>query len=89
MPVIYFGCSVYLKTLEFFCSQKKADVLYFHLITNFTKQSIDNYLKQICKTFPDKLIVMSGPATSQVTITLPNLKLLTSLQLQVDFIQNP
>jgi DNA-binding transcriptional MerR regulator len=86
-PVIYLGANVSLETLKDFCSQKECGELFFHIITNFTGFSIDEYLVTLCGTFPSHKMIMSGPLTHNVAVKPDNCILLSSLEKLIDFIK--
>ena len=86
--VIYLGANLPLNTLKIFIEEKKIKQLFFHLITNFTKFNIDEYLSKLSKTFPSQKIIMSGPLTHHVNIYPSNCYLLRSLEELIQFIKN-
>jgi hypothetical protein len=57
---VYFGKDICLEELEYYCRQKPATHLYFHLVTHLLRCEPDEYLKKLRGLFPDKQIVMSG-----------------------------
>jgi MerR family transcriptional regulator, light-induced transcriptional regulator len=57
---IYLGSDVKMQHLRKFESDPNITYLFLHVITNFSGWEIDEYLEQLCATFPDKKIVGSG-----------------------------
>ena len=57
---VYMGSSVRIETLGSFCAEVPVTELYFHLITNLTRNDIDTYLHQLVEAIPDKQIFCSG-----------------------------
>ncbi|QEC66280.1 MerR family transcriptional regulator [Panacibacter ginsenosidivorans] len=84
-PFIYYGINASIKELELFVIQKKADILFFHLITNFTKQPVSDYLLLLSDRFPGKKIIMSGPLACKIEETPDNSHLLTSMAHLLNF----
>jgi hypothetical protein len=77
--VSYFGCNVPLTAIEEYNKTASFSYLYFHVVTNLTGISADEYLNQISTKFPDKQIVMSGTQILQVTHVPNNVRLLHSM----------
>lgn len=87
-PFIYYGANTSLDELKAISNFTKANEFYFHLITNFTGQRIDDYISLLINTFPEKKIIMSGPLTCKVTIKPDTLLLLTSLAQSLNYIKS-
>lgn len=83
--VIYFGCNTSLESIEIYSKHLSFTYLFFHLVTNLTNISPDEYLQKVSKQFPDKQIVMSGVQVLQVTQVPENVRLLKSMKEIVDF----
>lgn len=62
---IYLGSDVKLQNLQKFQNDQHITYLFLHVITNFSGWEIDDYLEQLCTTFPDKKIVASGAGIQQ------------------------
>lgn len=75
---LYFGANVKWQHLQAVIEKEAVSTVYLHLITNFTRFEIDDYLEMICKAFPEKKIVASGAAIQPAQRTFLNLKLLKS-----------
>lgn len=78
--VAYFGSGVQLNTIKEFTQVKKAGRLHFHLITNLTSHTPDDFIKLMLTIFPEQEIVVSGPLAAAVTISDKRLKRILSLQ---------
>lgn len=83
--IIYFGCNTSLETIKLFYHDRSFNYLWFHLITNLSGISPNDYLQKISQSFPDKQIIMSGVQVSQVTETPGNVSLLRSMKEIADF----
>lgn len=83
--VIYFGNNTSLESIETYQQNNSFNYLFFHLVTNLTNTSPDEYLQKISKSFPDKQIIMSGVQVQQVTQAPENVRLLKSMNEIVDF----
>ncbi len=78
--VIYFGANTDLSTISEYCQTMPATHLFCHLITNFTAQPLNNYVKQLHETFHNKAIIISGPKTEELSDSFNNVHLIKSLQ---------
>lgn len=83
--VVYFGCDTSLRSIEYYAKNRSFNYLYFHLVTNLTNISPDQYLEKVSKSFPDKQIIMSGMQVQQVTKTPKNVRLLKSINEMMEF----
>ena len=61
--------------------------IYLHLLTNFTGFDVDDYLEEICKKFPDKMVVVSGEGIRKSQRDFVNLTRLESDTQIYDFIR--
>ncbi len=83
--ICYLGTNTNFEVLDAFIRLNKKCILYFHVITNLTHNSIDDYVQQLLQRYNDQKIVMSGKLTNAVTVKSENLKLLHSLDEMVAF----
>ena len=83
--VIYLGSNVPLAVLKTTGENFSFSHIYFHLVTNLTGNTADNYLLQLGSTFADKTIVMSGTEVLRVTDVPENVRLLKSMDEIVAF----
>lgn len=84
--VIYFGVSVSVEDIEEYCANKSADELYFHLITNLSGHSVNDYVTILSNKFPNKKIVISGPITKELTIINSNIIPLCSMHNLLEYV---
>lgn len=82
---VLMGRSISIETLKYYTERKNVTHLYFHLITNFTNYSIDDYILKLASTFPEKKIIAAGPATINATVSADNVTILKSLKEMLDF----
>lgn len=82
---LYLGTNVSLEVLKQVCAQKKITHLFCYVITNFTRNIIDNYFINLANEFKDKEIVVGGPLTLQILVKPTNVRLLQSFKEQLDF----
>lgn len=66
--VIYAGVGISLNELKYICNEIPAANVYFHLITNLTKLSVNEYITELRKQLPHQKIIMSGPLAKQATL---------------------
>lgn len=75
---IYLGANVQRQAVKEVIQKNEIDLLYFHVLTNFTRFDIDDYLEQTCKAFRDKKLFASGAAIQVAQRNFVNLQLLKS-----------
>lgn len=83
---VYLGTNIQTKEVVQVAALPDIKFLYIHLITNFTGLELDDYYENICRTFPDKMIYVSGEGLKVMQRKFPNLRLLLSDQAIYDFI---
>lgn len=66
LSTINLGVNVPLEGLEMVVKKRPIEILHFHLITNLSNLSTQEYLEHLCRRFPDKTIVISGIETRSV-----------------------
>ena len=82
---IYFGVNVSEDSLTYYLQHHPASHLYAHVIISLNSQGLDNYFCSLGKTFPDKKIVLSGPACKFINKKPDNLQILSSLDEMIAF----
>lgn len=85
--VIYFGENVPLENIETYTTIKSADVLHFHLITNLSGFTCNDYVTSLTNKFPNKKIVISGPLVKEVTLVSPNIRKLESMAQVMEYVK--
>ncbi|HEX8334679.1 MAG TPA: MerR family transcriptional regulator [Segetibacter sp.] len=85
--VIYFGVNANVSHLKYYTDEKPVTHLYFHMITNLTSQTPDEYVSMLVKEFPGKEIVISGPVANEVAVQFKNVRLLKSRGEVMKFIE--
>ncbi len=83
---LYAGASVPLSVVDSICKSRHISHVHFHVITNFTDGTIDDYLHQLARTCRKQKIVMSGPLTERVTIQPSNVLMLNSFEQAVSYV---
>jgi MerR family transcriptional regulator, light-induced transcriptional regulator len=76
--VTLMGRNSSVEMLEYYCKRRPVTHLYFHLITNFTSLTVNNYLDQLAGTFPEKKIIAAGPAVLHANPACDNVTILRS-----------
>ncbi len=84
---LFLGSNVKMELLKQFANKPNITHLFLHVINNFTGFILDDYFESICKTFPDKAIVVSGAAIFNVQRKFTNLTLLKSDEAIYQFVQ--
>jgi DNA-binding transcriptional MerR regulator len=83
---VYLGTNIKTNEVVQVAALPDIKFLYIHLITNFTGLELDDYFENICRTFPDKMIYVSGEGLKVMQRKFTNLRLLLSDQAIYDFI---
>jgi len=73
---VYLGANVELDIVEQVLSVHSIRTAYFHLITNFTGSTIDEYTEILCRRFPGVTVVASGVEAARAQRSFTNLVLL-------------
>lgn len=82
---VYFGANVSMESVKYYCNYHQVSRFYCHVITHLDNCSLENTLIKLCREFPDKEVVVSGPAI-KCTEPLPgNLIVLRSLNELINF----
>lgn len=81
----YFGVNVSTGCLEYYLQHHTVTHLYTHVITHLDNDGLNNYINTLCEKFPEKKIVLSGPASKCMEQIPANLQLLHSLDEMVEF----
>ena len=81
----YFGVNVSIECLEYYLQHHTATHLYTHVITHVSNNGLNNYISTLCSKFPDKKIVLSGPACKCMEDIPANLQILHSLDEMIAF----
>ena len=76
----YFGTNVSTSTLQYYAAQHPVSHLFMHVITHLDNCGLDSFADTLCKTFPDKTIIVSGPACQCLCKETANMRHLHSLE---------
>lgn len=77
-PTTYFGMNVSLGSMMEYARNHPVSRFYAHIITHLDHCGMENYILELCRSFPDKEVIVSGPAL-RCTGHLPaNLRVLRS-----------
>lgn len=79
IKTIYFGVDTPLTAIQLYCNNKKATHLYCHKVINFLHKKPEDFISELTKKFPDKTILLSGPALHNVTTTSETVQVLRSV----------
>lgn len=82
---VYMGVDVPFNNLETYVSLKQPKYLYFHVITHLYDQPMDEVVTQLKNTFPQQEIIIAGPLTKEITVSIPGLTVLRSMNEMLDF----
>jgi DNA-binding transcriptional MerR regulator len=86
---IYFGVNVAVDTLDYYLQYHIATHLYTHILTHLGNEKMNNYVIGLCKKFPDKKIMISGPGCKFIEDIPGNLQILHSVEEFIDFCKSP
>jgi DNA-binding transcriptional MerR regulator len=87
--VAYLGANVPLHIVEEFCEKRPIVQLHFHLLTNFTHYTAEEYLDLLSSRYPKKEVVMSGPLSAQIALPAPNALTIGSFDALVHYCRQP
>jgi DNA-binding transcriptional MerR regulator len=76
---VYFGANVSMESLQYYLQQHPVSCLYAHIITLLNDTCLDEYMLSLSRQFPDKKIILSGPAARSLNDQPANLNILCSL----------
>lgn len=82
---IYFGVNVQHESIEYYLQHRPANCLYTHVITKLTDESMENNIERLCNRFPDKNIVVAGPAGKSIQQVPNNLLIIRSVDEMIAF----
>lgn len=79
IKTIYFGVDTSLDELRHYCSCKKVTHLYCHKVINFLHKKPEDFIHCMQEKFPNKKILLSGPALHHHINTSKNVQVLHSI----------
>ena len=82
---IYFGANVPEDYLAYYLKYHPASHLYAHIVTSLKRYELENYIFSLCEKFPDKQVVLSGPACRCIEQKSKNLRILFSMEEMIAF----
>ena len=88
ISTVYFGVNVSLEVIEYYMLHHKVTHVYSHVITYLNNPGLENVTCGLCKKFPGKTIILSGPACKCFENKPPNLQLLHSLEELVGYAES-
>lgn len=83
----YFGTNVSIDCIRHYAGLHEADRLYTHIITHMDNCGMARFVDDIHKLFPDKQIIISGPAIKCVQQLPQNIVVIQSLREMIEFTQ--
>lgn len=81
----YLGINISIEELSFCINKRNITHLFFHLITNLTGKTFNEYTQEILNNFPDQYLIVSSAQSKYLHIQSPKLIVLTSLEEMIDF----
>ncbi|MGQ0739871.1 MAG: MerR family transcriptional regulator [Bacteroidota bacterium] len=63
---VYFGVNMQLEPLQIYLSHHPVDFIYTHVTSCPKNTGLDSYPESLCKIFPGKKVLMSGPVTKLI-----------------------
>ena len=83
--VIYLGTNTSISDISLCVEQRGVTHLYFHLITNLTGKTLNEFVEELQILFPTIKIIASGPYTKNLSLNSPNLICLKSMEEMILF----
>lgn len=87
-PTVYLGVNIDLETLRYYFDRKPADYIYTHIITHFDDEELDDYFCKLSREYPQKKILVSGPAACCIKKVPQNLTVFHSIDEMLNFARN-
>jgi len=84
-PTVYMGVDINYDTLCYYLDRKPADYIYTHIITHFDDEKLDDFLCKLSSDYPQKKILVSGPATCCIKKLPSNLTILHTIEDMLNF----
>lgn len=81
----YLGPNISLEELSYCIDKRNITHLYFHLITNLTGKTFEEYTNELLVMFPNQKLIVSSSQAKNLSIQSPNLITLKSLEEMIDF----
>jgi DNA-binding transcriptional MerR regulator len=79
IPTTYFGTNVSLETLRYYAKHHPFSHFYAHVITNLCTAGLSEFIYALAREFPDKELLLSGPACRCLEEDIKNLRVLKSM----------
>jgi len=88
VPVIYVGLNTSREIIDHCLQKHPIEYIYSHLLTWIPSEKVNETIDYICRKYPNKRVVISGPAHGCIEGKYPNLTLLDSYSQVVSFINS-
>lgn len=85
IKTLYLGVNISMNEISYLIKKRKITHCYYHVITNLTGNSLNEYNNHLLKKFPDQNIIVSGTHIKEITTTSPKLMVLKSLQEMIEY----
>lgn len=82
---VYLGVDVPFDNLATYIHLKHPKYLYFHAITHLYDEPMNEVITKLKTTFSQQEIIMSGPLTKEVSLSVPGVTILRSMQEMLAF----
>jgi DNA-binding transcriptional MerR regulator len=82
---VYFGINVPAEAIKYYMQYHPVSCLYAHVLTHLHNCELDKYICSLSKEFPDKQIVISGPAADCIENAPANLQVIRSVKEMISF----
>jgi len=82
---VYLGVNIDLETLLYYLDRKPANYIFTHIITHFDDEELDDYLCKLSREYPQKKILVSGPAVCCIKKLPPNVTVLHTIDEMLSF----
>jgi MerR family transcriptional regulator, light-induced transcriptional regulator len=82
---VYFGVNVSTDCIKYYARHHPVHILFTHVITNLCNAGLEQYMNDLCKQFPDKAVILSGPAGNCIQRKPANLRRICSLEEMIAF----
>lgn len=83
--IVYLGADVDIETIRNYTEKKEVSILHTHLITEFFDETPEKFINRLLSSCTKQHLIVSGPATLNLSLTNNRLTLLTSMQSLLEY----
>jgi DNA-binding transcriptional MerR regulator len=85
---VFLGADVDIETIQNYIEKRQVNNIHTHLITEFLEEAPEIFINKLLKICHKQNIIISGPATFNISTSHQRLTLLTSMESLINYIRN-